>query len=124
MLGAAYKRNTSDLQDASSLFVCKEFLARGASLRIFDPSVCADDVLKEFDERELRPRVEVVRSAEEVAEGASAVVLCTDCEGFKTADWARMFGAMKRPARVFDGMGVLDRKAVESVGFECVVVGN
>ena len=58
------------------------------------------------------------------AEGADAVCILTEWDAFKSLDWGRVFGAMRKPAFVFDGRNILDHAALRALGFEVYAVGK
>lgn len=57
-------------------------------------------------------------------ERAHAVAILTEWDAFKTLDWARIYGAMEKPAFVFDGRNILDHKALRAIGFEVYAIGK
>ena len=63
------------------------------------------------------PRLTVAKSAYEAADGAHAIAVVTDWDEFKTLDYAKMLGAMHKPAFIFDGRNILDLPKLEAMGF-------
>lgn len=63
-------------------------------------------------------------SAIEACKGAEAVVVATEWDEFKNLDWAEVYKNMSRPAFVFDGRLILDRKALQAIGFKVVTIGT
>ena len=43
--------------------------------------------------------------------------ILTEWDEFKTLDLKRMYGSMMKPAFLFDGRNVVDRKAAKDAGF-------
>src|ERR671921_2315936 len=71
LLGLAFKPNTDDMREASSLVLSARLLADGAKVRAYDP-------IAEEEARKLIAGVTFCPSALEAAEGADAVVLVTE----------------------------------------------
>ena len=57
-------------------------------------------------------------------EGAHALGVLTEWDEFKTYDWQRIYNKMQKPAFVFDGRNVLDRAALETIGFIYKGIGS
>src|SRR5277367_5809279 len=71
LLGLAFKANTDDMREASSLVLAARLQADGASVRAYDP-------VAEEQARKLMPGVEMTLSALEAVDGADAIVLVTE----------------------------------------------
>jgi UDPglucose 6-dehydrogenase len=48
----------------------------------------------------------------------------TEWDEFKTYDWQKIYDAMQKPAFVFDGRNVLDRKKLTEIGFVYQCIGS
>jgi UDPglucose 6-dehydrogenase len=48
----------------------------------------------------------------------------TEWDEFKKYDWQRIYNGMQKPAFVFDGRNVLNRKALETIGFVYKGIGS
>ena len=81
MLGIAFKPDTDDIRDATSLVLAARLQGEGARVRAYDP-VAADRA------REVMVGTELCSSALEAIEGADAVVLVTEWPEFEELDWA------------------------------------
>jgi len=68
-------------------------------------------------------RVDYCGSASEVAEGAHAILLVTECDEFGSPDWAKLREAMEVPV-VVDGRNFLDAASLREAGFEYFSVGR
>src|ERR671933_110267 len=79
LLGLAFKPNTDDMREASSLVLCARLQAAGARVRAYDP-------VAEEEARKLIRGVEFAGSALEAADGADAVVLVTEWPEFGELD--------------------------------------
>jgi len=116
LLGLAFKPNTDDMREASSLVLSARLQAAGANVRAYDP-VAEDEARKLIRGVDFRP------SAPEVVDGADAVVLVTEWPEFGELDFAEVAGAM-RGTLVVDGRNFLDPTAVRAAGLTYEGVGR
>jgi UDPglucose 6-dehydrogenase len=116
LLGLAFKPNTDDMREASSLVLSARLQAAGARVRAYDP-------VAEEEARKLIRGIDLRDSAAEVVEGADAVVLVTEWPEFGELDFAAVAGAM-RGDLVVDGRNYLDPEAVRSSGLTYEGVGR
>ncbi len=116
LLGLAFKPDTDDMREASSLVLAARLQADGATVRAYDP-------VAEHEARRLMPGVHFAPSALEALDGADAVVLVTEWPEFKQLDWGAAAQRM-RGRLVIDGRNVLDREALQEAGFAFEGVGR
>lgn len=48
----------------------------------------------------------------------------TEWDEFKNLDWQKIYDNCPRPAFVFDGRLMLDRKKLQAIGFTVVTIGT
>ncbi|HYM56925.1 MAG TPA: UDP-glucose/GDP-mannose dehydrogenase family protein, partial [Solirubrobacteraceae bacterium] len=116
LLGLAFKANTDDMREASSLVLSARLQAAGAKVRAYDP-------VAEDEARKLIQGVDFLASAEEAVDGADAVVLVTEWPEFRDLDLASVAGRM-RGTLLIDGRNFLDPEAVRSAGLTYEGVGR
>jgi UDPglucose 6-dehydrogenase len=116
LLGLAFKPNTDDMREASSLVLSARLQADGAKVRVYDP-------ISEHEARRLIRGVHFATDALDAIDGADAVVLVTEWEQFVALDWsdvaARMAGTL-----VLDGRNALDREAIARAGLTYEGIGR
>jgi len=116
LLGLAFKPDTDDMREASSLILAARLQAEGAQVRAYDP-------VAEGEAGELMPGVELARDALGAVTGADACVLVTEWQEFRALDWSevaeRMAGRL-----VVDGRNALDPAAVRAGGLEYEGIGR
>src|ERR671919_541763 len=88
LLGLAFKPNTDDMREASSLVLSARLNAAGARVRAYDP-------VAETEARKLIQGVDFKPSAADAVSGADAVVLVTEWPEFGDLDFAEVAGAMR-----------------------------
>ena len=125
--GLAFKPNTNDMREAPSRVLVAELLARGASLRVFDP-VAMDEARRclEADQHGspgALDRVSFCRSQSEAMQGADALVIVTEWKSFRSPDLASIRTALKQPV-VFDGRNLFEPAAMKDAGLEYFAVGR
>jgi len=116
LLGLAFKPDTDDMREASSLVLAARLQGEGAEVVAYDP-VAGDAA------RELLDGVELRDSALEALEGADAAVLVTEWSEFAELDWAAARERMAR-ALLVDGRNFLDADALHAAGFEYEGIGR
>jgi UDPglucose 6-dehydrogenase len=117
LLGVAFKPNTDDIREATSLVLSGRLQGEGAHVRVYDPVAAqqADGVMR---------GATISDSALDAIDGADAVVLVTEWPEFRELDWA---GEVKRRLRqpiVVDGRNFLDREALVDAGFTYEGIGR
>jgi UDPglucose 6-dehydrogenase len=109
LLGLAFKANTDDMREASSLVLSARLQADGARVRAYDP-------IAEEEARKLMGGVEFADDALGAVSGADAVVIVTEWPEFADLDWTAV--AERMPGRlVIDGRNFVDPEAVRAAGF-------
>ncbi len=116
VLGFAFKPNTDDMREASSLVLASRLRGEGAIVTGYDP-------VAEPAARELLPAVEFRPSAEEALEGADAAVLVTEWPEFRDLDWPAIARRMAR-AVIVDGRNFLDPDRMRAAGFTYEGIGR
>ena len=58
------------------------------------------------------------------ADQAHAIAVLTEWDEFKGYDYARIFDQMLKPAFIFDGRRLLDKKALNELGFKVYTIGE
>jgi UDPglucose 6-dehydrogenase len=116
LLGLAFKPDTDDMREASSLVLAARLQGEGAEVVAYDP-VAAERAAG------MLGTVEMANSAMEALEGADAAVLVTEWREFADLDWAAAAERMTRPL-VVDGRNFLDPEALIAAGFEYEGIGR
>jgi hypothetical protein len=117
LLGVAFKPNTDDIREATSLVLAARLQSEGAHVRVYDP-IATDRA------RELLGSVQVAGSAVEALDGADAAVLVTEWPEFRELDWGgEVKRRMARPL-VVDGRNFLDAELLRSLGFTFEGIGR
>ena len=116
LLGLAFKPETDDMREASSLVLSARLRGEGAEVVAFDP-VAMDQA------RSLLPGVEMRDTALAALEDSDAAVLVTEWPEFRELDWVGAATLMRRPL-IIDGRNFLDANAVHGAGFTYEGIGR
>ena len=108
----------------------------------YDPKVSAEQVyadleylqenrIGEFVEKgefisnsEIRSLVTVHKDPYEALDSSHALAVFTEWDEFKTYDWEKIYNDMLKPAFVFDGRNILERKHLKEIGFDVYSIGK
>lgn len=121
IFGFAFKKDTGDTRESSSIYVCKHLLEEQAELVIYDPKVDPQQIytdLADYDQK----LVAVATDPYSAVTAAHALVVCTEWDEFISLDYKKVYDSMEKPAFIFDGRLILDHKALAELGFfvECI----
>jgi len=116
VLGIAFKPDTDDIRESSSLKLIADLEARGASVAAYDPAAMENA-------RSILPGTALVGDVAACVEGADAVVLATDWNQFRKLDLDRLGKTMK--ARNFvDLRNLYEPKEMRRLGWNYVGLGR
>jgi UDPglucose 6-dehydrogenase len=116
LLGLAFKPDTDDMREASSLVLSARLQGEGAEVVAYDPVA-----VKRASQ--MLTSVEMADSAMAALESADAAVLVTEWGEFRDLDWTAAAAAMARPL-IVDGRNFLDPAALVAAGFEYEGIGR
>jgi UDPglucose 6-dehydrogenase len=116
LLGLAFKPNTDDMREATSLVLSARLQAAGAT-------VIAHDPIAEDEARKLITGIEFAHDALGAVQDADAVVLVTEWDEFRTLDFAQVAAGMNGTL-VIDGRNALDPDAVRAAGLTYEGIGR
>ena len=129
-LGWAFKKDTNDTRESAAIYVADLLIDEQATIKVFDPKVTATQMQADLNYLNTRPEDENATYLKTegdpyaALEGAHALAVLTEWDEFKTYDWQRIYNKMQKPAFIFDGRNVLDRTALETIGFIYKGVGS
>src|ERR1700742_3929158 len=116
LLGLAFKADTDDMREASSLVLAARLQADGASVTAYDP-------IAEEQAAKLMSGVQFADSALGAVEGADAAILVTEWPEFAELDWAEVKSRMAGDLLI-DGRNFTDRDEVTAAGFTYEGIGR
>lgn len=116
ILGLAFKPNTDDIREAPALEISRMLQSEGASVAGYDP-VAMNNIAR------LDPKLHLVEDPYELADGADALLVCTEWNEFKQLDLPRVKNLMKQPV-IVDGRNIYEPQVMHNLGFQYRAVGR
>jgi UDPglucose 6-dehydrogenase len=116
LLGLAFKPDTNDIREASSLVLASRLLAEGAHVKAWDP-VAIEGA------RQHLPGVELCEDLLEAVSGADAAVVVTEWDELRAFPRPEVRSAMRSPL-IVDGRNFLEPEAVRKAGFVYEGIGK
>ena len=130
LLGWAFKKDTNDTRESAAIYVADYLLNEQAEIVVYDPKVTEEQIYADLDylgtrsEKENRERVTVLKDPYEVCDKAHAVAVLTEWDEFELYNWQKIYDNMLKPAFLFDGRKLLNRKEKEEIGFDFYAIGS
>jgi UDPglucose 6-dehydrogenase len=115
--GLAFKPNTDDMREASSLVLIRALLVAGATVRAYDPE--SMPVAKGM----VGEGVDFCEDPYAALEGADALAIVTEWKAFRSPDFARIKTALSEPV-IFDGRNLYAPAVVSAAGLEYHAIGR
>ncbi len=116
VLGLAFKANTDDMREASSIEIIKGLHEKGADIIAIDP------IAKE-NAKQLLPKINYSDSVYDSVKGADALILVTDWNEFLELDFEKI-GKEMNSKIIVDGRNVYDKEKLKSLGFKYLGIGR
>jgi UDPglucose 6-dehydrogenase len=129
-LGWAFKKDTNDTRESAAIYVADDLLSEQANIVVFDPKVGAAQIQQDLNYLQTRSKednakgVQMTTNAYEACNKAHAIAVLTEWDEFKAYDWQVIYEEMLKPAFIFDGRNILDRSALEKIGFIYHAIGS
>jgi len=117
--GLSFKPGTDDMREAPAIYVVKELLKRGATIRAYDPK--AMDEAKHFYLKGLNG-ISYCDSKEATLTNADALILLTEWKEFRSPDFTALKMQLKQPI-IFDGRNQYHSFDLLKQGFEYYQIG-
>ena len=115
--GLAFKAETDDMREATSLVTIDLLLKAGCKVRVFDP-VAMDEC-----QRRIGNAVEYAVDMYDATLNADALLVITEWKQFRLPSWGVVRKLMNRPL-VIDGRNIYDANEIKNFGFEYTCIGR
>ena len=115
--GLAFKPNTDDIREAPALYIIDEMMEMGAKFRVYDPEAMAN--VKEI----YGDRIHFCNDEYEALDGASALIIATEWNEFRTPDFAILKQKLAAPI-IFDGRNLYPLDEMKANGFYYESIGR
>jgi UDPglucose 6-dehydrogenase len=117
VLGLSFKPETDDMREAPSIAIIEEMVARGATVRAFDPVAVAE--AKKY----LPAEVAYATDEYDAVTDADALVFMTEWNQFRALDMNRVRSLMANP-NIADLRNIYEPAAMRALGFNYTGVGR
>ena len=117
MWGLAFKANTDDIREASSLDNISLLLEKGAKITAYD-AIAEENVKKIFGDK-----IEYTKDMYSCLEDADCLLIATEWSEFKNPNFQLMAEKMKNKA-IFDGRNMFSIDQIENTGFYYKSIGR
>ena len=117
--GLAFKPDTDDMRQASSITVINELTSRGAKIKAYDPKAIEEaknNYLKDNN------KIEYVENKYTSLEDVDAMILITEWKEFRNPDFNKMKNIMKNSI-IFDGRNQYNKDRLNEYGFKYYQIG-
>lgn len=115
--GLAFKPETDDMREATSLVTIDLLLKAGCQVRVYDP-VAMDEC-----QRKLGNAVEYAVDMYDALLNADALLLLTEWKQFRLPSWGVVQKSMSHPL-VIDGRNIYDAQEMTNLGFDYYCIGK
>ena len=115
--GLAFKAETDDMREATSLVTIEHLLEAGCMVKVYDP-VAMDEC-----RRRIGDAVEYASDMYDAALDADALLLLTEWKQFRLPSWGVVAKTMKKPL-VIDGRNIYDPEEMKANGLEYYCIGR
>ncbi len=128
--GWAFKKNTNDTRESAAIYVADILLDEMANIYVYDPKVSEKQIYDDLDSLKTRDcnlnrqMLKVNNDPYEACKNSHAIGILTEWDQFTEFDWNRIYNNMNKPAFIFDGRNILDRKTMEKIGFTYKGIGK
>ena len=115
--GLAFKPETDDMRESTSLVMIRLLSEAGCKIRVYDP-IAMDEC-----KRRVGDAVTYCRDMYDAVEGSEALLLLTEWKQFRLPDWQKVKDRMKRPLLI-DGRNIFDAQEMKELGFDYHCIGR
>jgi Predicted UDP-glucose 6-dehydrogenase len=115
--GLAFKPETDDMREATSLILIDNILNSGGTVTAYDP------VAMEEAKNRLQGKIEYATDIYDAANEADAVIVVTEWKEFRLPSWKAVKKLMKTPV-VLDGRNIYDKADMIEQGFHYYSIGR
>ena len=118
--GLAFKPGTDDMREAPAIYVVKELVKRGATIKAYDPK--AMDEAQHFYLKDVAG-ISYFESKYEVLKEADALIMLTEWKEFRSPDFSEIKQQLSTPI-IFDGRNQYNVFNLQDKGFEYHQIGK
>ena len=114
--GLAFKPETDDMREATSLVMIKNLIEVGCKIKVYDP------VAMNECKRRIGDSIIYASDMYDATLNADALLLLTEWKQFRLPSWEVIKKTMHHPL-ILDGRNIYDKEEMESLGFDYMCIG-
>lgn len=115
--GLAFKPETDDMREATSLVMIKNLIEVGCKIKVYDP------VAMNECKRRIGDSIIYASDMYDATLNADALLLLTEWKQFRLPSWEVIKKTMHHPL-ILDGRSIYDKEEMESLGFDYMCIGK
>ena len=115
--GLAFKAETDDMREATSLVTIDRLLKAGCEVRVYDPVAIGEC------RRRLGDAIVYAKDMYDAVLGADGLLLLTEWKQFRLPSWEVVRRSMRAPI-IFDGRNIYDPEELKRIGFDYYSIGR
>lgn len=115
--GLAFKPETDDMREATSLVMIKNLIEVGCKIKVYDP------VAMNECKRRIGDSIIYASDMYDATLNADALLLLTEWKQFRLPSWEVIKKTMHHPL-ILDGRNIYDKEEMESLGFAYMCIGK
>lgn len=115
--GLAFKPETDDMREATSLVMIKNLIEVGCKIKVYDP------VAMNECKRRIGDSIIYASDMYDATLNADALLLLTEWKQFRLPSWEVIKKTMHHPL-ILDGRNIYDKEEMKSLGFDYMCIGK
>ena len=124
ILGWAFKKDTNDSRESAAIDIVLQLINNGAKVSIYDPKVRKNQIISDLSENFIYENFTVYQDPFEAIKDSNSIAIVTEWDQFKSLPWDKYINYVKQPANIFDGRNLLDKEALENLGYNFYSIGK
>ena len=126
ILGWAFKKNTNDSRESSSIYVTKQLLDNGFKIDIYDPMVSKQRIFSDLTDlyqdqnfnknsiTSILSNIIIHSNIDKTLKNTSAVAILTEWDEFEKYDWNSIANKINKSFFIYDGRNILKKYKLNS----------
>ena len=124
ILGWAFKKDTNDSRESAAIDIVLQLINNGAKVSIYDPKVRKNQIISDLSENFIYENFTVYQDPFEAIKDSNSIAIVTEWDQFKSLPGDKYINYVKQPANIFDGRNLLDKEALENLGYNFYSIGK
>ena len=129
VFGWAFKKDTNDSRESAAIYVSDFLIKSKINISIYDPKVLSHQILFDLDyinknTINYKKYISIHRDHMDTIENTNVIAILTEWDEFKNYDWSEIYNKMSKPAYIYDGRNILNKRKLETIGFNYIGLGR